>query len=563
MSEKAKEVTRRDFLSSSALAVPAILAGAPAVLEAAAPAPQPTAAPAILKGAARPRNVLFIGCDDLCTRIGCYGVPVVKTPNIDRMARSGVRFARNYCQYPLCCPSRTSLMTGLAPDTTRVWGNGTHFRSTIPDVVTLPQLFHRNGYFTARAGKIYHYANPVDIGTPGLDDEASWQERAYPAGYDRVRDEALVTFHTPHRAAKAHAMNDEPRLAAAMANKNGKLPWAMGGPGPSGIHISQDGRTPVLPLSQNGALGTSIASCPSTATDQTVTDYMVAESAIAMIAEHRNQPWFIGAGFFRPHVPYIVPSHYFDLYALDDIQIPPFEPGEMNVAPRIAYTDRVPNDGMSPTQHREAIRGYYAAISFVDAQVGRLLDALETMDLAQNTTIVFWADHGFMLGEHGQWQKQKLFEPSAHVPLIVAGAGVTAAASGCPRTVEHLDIYPTLVDLCGLEGAPSNLQGRSLTPLLADPSAAWDHPSLSQVIRRTSAGEPLMGYSIRTERYRYTTWGAEGEELYDYDNDPRELKNLSTDASSSAVKAKLRASLFKIAESRGMSAAPGAPAQDA
>jgi uncharacterized sulfatase len=244
------------------------------------------------------------------------------------------------------------------------------------------------------------------------------------------------------------------------------------------------------------------------------------------------------------------------MYSGAEIQLPPLDPGNLTVAPRLAYTTPTPNYGMMQQQHREAIRAYYAATSFLDAQVGRLLDALENLNLAKDTTVVFWADHGFMLGEHGQWQKRMLFEPSARVPLIFSGAGVTPAAGGCSRTVEHLDIYPTLVELCSLKGAPPNLQGRSLAPLLANASSPWDHPAVSQVSRGPGENPP-MGYSIRTERHRYTMWagGTQGEELYDYDNDPGEMHNLASDSNSAALKSSLRAQLDRIARRRGMSRA--------
>jgi iduronate 2-sulfatase len=250
-----------------------------------------------------------------------------------------------------------------------------------------------------------------------------------------------------------------------------------------------------------------------------------------------------------------VPSKYYDMYSLDDIQIPAFTPSELSVAPPIAYSSMDPNQGMTPQQHRDCLRAYYAAISFVDAQVGRLLDALERLNLIENTTIIFWADHGFMVGEHGQWQKTKLFEASVRVPFLMAGAGVPAAGKACKRTSEHLNVYPTLVELCGLKGAPSNVQGRSLVPLLGNPDASWDHPALSQVTRRIQSG-PVMGYSLRTEQYRYTMWagGAEGEELYDYDADPGELRNLAGDSGAGALKQQLRAQLERIAKSRGMTA---------
>lgn len=548
------KMSRRTFLAAGAMAAPA---AATALTSPAAAAYGTLAAPAINKGGRR-RNVLFIGTDDMCNRLGCYGVPV-KSPNLDRLAQSGVRFDHHYCQFPLCGPSRTSLMTGLAPDTTRCFDLRTDFRDTVPQTVTLSQLFQKNGYFTGRAGKIYHYNNPSEIGTPGFDDPSSWHQVSYPAGYDRTHDESLVTFYASKERLFAQFMRTIPLGGAqsgAMPHQhhNGsEMPWRHGGKRPSGIRISQDGCTPILPLSKNGDLGIAIAGHPSDGDDEIITDYMVAEAAICMMEEHKDEPWFIGAGFFRPHVPFIVPSRYFDMYQVGDIQVPPFDPSELKIAPRIAYDSTDPNYGMTPQQHREAVRAYYAAISFVDAQVGRLVDALQRLDLAKDTTIVFWADHGFMVGEHGQWEKMKLFEPSARVPFIMAGAGVTAAGRPCKRTSEHLNIYPTLAEMCELQGVSTNLQGRSMVPLLENPDAPWDHPAVTQVARRNASG-PTMGYSVRTERYRYTMWsgGADGEELYDYREDPRELKNMADDATSSGLKAELRSRLEEIAARRGM-----------
>lgn len=331
---------------------------------------------------------------------------------------------------------------------------------------TLSQLFQKNGYFTARSGKIYHYNNPSEIGTPGFDDSASWHQVSYPAGYDRTHDEGLVTFYASQQRMVSGRVREYMLMQAQRAKETEaqwptapNAPWRYGGSGPSGIRISQDGYTPILPLTQNGDLGIAIAGHASDGDDKVITDYLVAEAAICMMDEHKEEPWFIGAGFFRPHVPFIVPSKYFDLYKVDDIQVPPFEPSELKMAPRIAYDTMDPNYGMSPPPHREAIRAYYAAISFVDAQVGRLVDALERLDLVKNTTIVFWADHGFMVGEHGQWEKTKLFEASARVPFIMAGAGVTASGRPCRRTSEHLNIYPTLAEMCELGACPKTCRG--------------------------------------------------------------------------------------------------------
>ena len=513
--------------------------------------------PMIWSGATPQRNVLFIATDDCCNRLGVYGNPVVKTPNLNRLAKSCVRFDHAYNQYPWCSPSRTSLMTGLAPDTTKVYDLWTHFREVLPDVVTLPQAFLRNGYFTARAGKIYHFGNPDQIGTSGLDDPPSWNETVNPAGVDHVKEEALLTNFTPQNRPKS--IGSGGRLSGA----RGRGPGCWSGEGnPVGVEVPG-----------NDGWGASIAMYESKSNPELHTDYLVADAVIAMLEKRRkqpNDPWFIGAGFYKPHVPWIVPTEYFDMYPLDQIEATPFNESETHSAPEWAYITRQANYGMTVLQRREAIRAYYAAASFLDANVGRILDALRRLGLAENTTIVFWSDHGWQLGEHGQWEKQTLFEPAARVPLMIGGAGVTAASQACRRTVEHLDIYPTLVELCGLQGAPSDLHGRSLVPLLSNPNAGWDRPAISQIYRPANYPPPwgwpntppggIMGYSLRTERYRYTFWkeGSEGEELYDYQVDPRELRNLADDDSVVGLKRTLRASLQKICLERGMAGAPGA-----
>ena len=444
------------------------------------------------------RNVLFIASDDLSNRLNCYGNRLVHSPNFDRLADQSVRFDHSYCQYPLCNPSRSSLMTGMAPDATRVWGNSERFRQALPDIVTLPQLFQKNGYFVARVGKIYHYGNPGQIGTNGLDDPASWQEVVNPAGVDHTKEEPEVTCYTPERH----------------------------------------------------NLGSTIAFHASEAKDDQHTDHMVADALISMMDRHRNEPWFLAAGFYKPHCPWIVPSKYFDLYPISRIHAPSFDESEMKIAPEFAYFTRPANWNMTVAQRQDAIRAYFASISFLDVQIGRLLDALNRLDLARNTTIVFWADHGYNLGEHGQWMKQSLFEPAARVPLFIGGAGVEARGQGCLRTTEHLDVYPTVAELCGLK-APAQLQGRSLVPLLKNPNAPWDYPAITQLHPR--AAKPVEGYSIRTERYRYTFWneGDAGEELYDYEKDPRELHNIAAVGSMAPVKQNLRARLESITQERG------------
>jgi len=466
--------TRRHFLMSAATALAA----------SARPAPK--------------RNVLFIASDDLNHCFSTYGHPVVHTPHLDSIARRGVRFDRAYCQYPLCSPSRTSVMTGLAPDATGVYDLRKHFRESVPNVVTLGQAFQKNGYFVARVGKIYHYGNPGQIGTNGLDDEPTWQQRVNPAGVDKTREEPLLTNFTPNRG-----------------------------------------------------LGSAVSYYASRAADEEHTDGMVAAETIGLMEKHRGDAWFLGAGFYKPHVPWIAPAKYFDRVPLDKVRLVPFEEWEMKIAPSWAYFTMPAHWGMTEKQRLEAMRAYFATILFLDAQVGKLLGALKRLGAEGNTTVVFWSDHGYGLGEHGQWMKQTVFEHAARSPLIMCGAGVKAAGKACGRTVEFLDMYPTLADLCGLRDVPGGLHGKSLRPLLENPRASWDRPAITQV-HRTREGRTVRGYSLRTERHRYSMWddAREGDELYDYTKDPRELANLAAKTDSADLKRSLQSRLRAIIAAR-------------
>lgn len=440
----------------------------------------------------QPLNVLFIAADDLNNDLGSYGHPLVKSPHLDRLAARGVRFDRAYSQFTLCSPSRTSLLTGLRPDTTQVYDLQKHFRSVIPEVVTLPQLFRQNGYFVARVGKIYHYGNPGQIGTNGLDDEPSWQVRINPRGVDKD-EEKVLTNYTPKRG-----------------------------------------------------LGSSFSFYASPAPDEEHTDGKVARETIKLIEENRDKPFFIAAGFYRPHCPYIAPKKYFDLYPLEKIAAPNVTPEEWaRLLPASLYV-REMHWGVSAQGQREATQAYYASISFLDANVGLLLATLERLKLLENTLIVFWSDHGYLLGQHGQWHKMTLFEDTARVPLFIAGPGVKAGQASS-RTVELLDLYPTLADVCQLSGTPQNLAGRSLKPLLKNAAARWDKPALTQV-QRGSGAQTFMGYSLRQGQWRYTEWdgGAQGAELYDERRDPRELQNLANDPRYAKTVAQLRRALETV-----------------
>ena len=466
-----------------------------------------TASPASV-APAKP-NVLFIAVDDMNNDLGCYGHPFVKSPNIDRLAARGLRFDRAYCQFPLCSPSRSSLLTGLRPDTTRVFDLQYHFRQGLPDVVTLPQLFMRHGYYVARVGKLYHYGNPGDIGTSGLDDRVSWTERFNPAGRDKTALEPDIMNYTPKRGLGA--------AMAFLADATGK--------------------------------------------DTEHTDGKVATQTIQLLEAHKDKPFFIAAGFYKPHCPWVTPKKYFDLYPLSEIALPPISPQTTNNYPPLALasTRPWPYFGVTPDQARECKRAYYAAISFVDAQIGRVLDAVDRLGLRDNTVIVFWSDHGYHLGEHGLWFKQSCFEESARVPLIVSVPGQKTAGQASSRPVELVDLYPTLADLAGLT-PPAHLEGFSLRPLIAEPKAEWEHPAYTQVQRGA-----VPGHSVRTERWRYTEWGfgAKGEELYDHNHDPQELRNLAHEARYADVVAEMKVLLKKAhpAPVSGGKAEPGTRAK--
>jgi uncharacterized sulfatase len=429
--------------------------------------------------AATPKNILFIVSDDLTSRLGCYGDPIVKSPNIDRLAEKGVRFERAYCQYPLCNPSRSSFMTGRRPATTNVTENSTHFREALPEVVTLPQLFQQNGYFVARAGKIFHYGVPGQIGTSGFDDPSSWMQVANPKGRDRIFQDQVINF-TPQFG----------------------LGIALG-------YLEDEGE------------------------DTEQTDGMVATEAIRLMEENADRPFFIAAGFFRPHVPSVATKPYFDLYDLDDVQLPEMPPEDRPSFPSVAHDYFAPNYGVESDKLRIFTRAYLATITFMDAQVGRLLDALDRLNLEDNTIVVFLSDHGWLLGEHGgQWQKRSLFEESARVPLIIYVPGAEGNGTTCYRTVELIDLFPTLAELCDLP-LPDGLEGASVKSLLHDPTTPWTKPAITDLVRRKdrSIKEGINGRSVRTERYRYTEWdkGDQGVELYDTYSDPNEWYNLAAD----------------------------------
>ena len=415
-------------------------------------------------------NVLFLICDDLNCDLGAYGHPTVRSPNIDQLAQGGVRFENAYCQYPLCGPSRASFMAGLYPDQTLIRRNSIHIRERVPNVQTMSQMFRESGYFATRIGKIYHYNVPRHIGTSGHDDPYSWDYTINPRGRDKD-DEDLIFSLRPGQF-------------------GGTLSW----------------------LAAEG-------------TGEEQTDGIAATEAVRLLKQYarENRRFFLAVGLFRPHTPYVAPKKYFDLYPLENIVVPEVPGGYLNTLPlpaRQALTRRKEQIDLADDLARQAIQAYYASITFADAQVGRILDALEETGLARNTIVVFTSDHGYHMGEHGTYQKTTLFENAARVPLIISGPGVGAAGQSTRAPAEMIDFYPTLAELCGLE-APDYLSGVSLVPVLNNPAARPRPDALTQY---------ASGYSLRTGRYRYTEWGPdarEGAELYDRNSDPREMVNLA------------------------------------
>lgn len=436
------------------------------------------AGPAALQALDPPRklNVLFIGVDDLNTNLGCYGHPVVKSPNIDRLAARGVRFERAYCQYPLCNPSRTSLLSGRRPDTTHVYLDGVPARTHLDGVDMLPEYFRRLGYFTGHVGKIGGAARwDVSVKAGHVDKEGGPLKLEWRA--TKNKDE------------------DEP-----------------------------DGHT--------------------------------ARQVVRLLEQHKGKPFFIAAGFGKPHLPFVAPQKYFDLYPPAQIVLPK-EPADVrkNVPP-IAFDRHKGDTVLTEQQKKEATAAYYACISFMDAQLGVLLDALDRLDLWDSTVVVLWSDHGFHLGEHGGlWRKAKLFEECARVPFIVAAPGKLKGVVS-PRLVELVDLYPTLTQLCSLP-SPKGLEGTSIVPLLEDPKQPWKKAAFIQVAH--GRNHDVMGRSVRTERYRYTEWdeGKQGLELYDHINDPHEFINLANEPKHADTVAEMR----QLLRDGWQKAAPKAPVE--
>ncbi len=442
-------------------------------------------------------NVLFLIADDLNTALSGFGHTQCKTPNLDRLAERGVKFENMHCQYPVCGASRASIMSGLYPYSNMTLGNRGTLRASMPDVVTLSQTFRNNGYFAGRVSKIYHMRIPFEIieGTSERDDPLSWDD--------------AINIKAPEQNAPGELTNWSPKDKESQ-NFTGVV--ASGG-------------------------------------DSEHADGMAADRAIEMLDRVKDKPFFMAVGFVRPHVPLVAPKKYFDLYDREAMEAPVVPENDLDDVPAIIrnYKRNSTTYGVTSESHKGLLQAYYARVSYMDAQVGRVLDALEEKGLAENTIVVFTSDHGYLLGHHHKYQKQHLFEEATRVPFIISVPWLKDQhGRGTTEITELVDLYPTLADLAGLP-APDTLQGTSLKPLLVDPqSPSWTKKQAFTISR--SGGE-----SIRTAEWRFTQWGFgdAGTELYDLKKDPGEFTNQAENPEYASVMKKLRAQLNAKRESTG------------
>jgi iduronate 2-sulfatase len=469
-------------------------------------------------------NVLFIAVDDLKPTLACFDDPRAITPGIDRIAAQGTVFLNTHCQQAVCAPSRVSLLTGLRPDTTEVWDLKTRFRDHIPDVVTLPQLFKNSGYEVVGMGKIF---DPRSTEGREKMDAVSWSRP-----YIHPESPSDATFH--YRDPELVAFFTEKIAEAEAAGIRG---WAK-----------QREFIGVRPT-------TDMADVP----DEAYPDGALGARGVELIHElaGADQPFFLAVGFHKPHLPFNAPKRYWDLYDRDAISLHPFQqmpagaPGfhyQDSWELRSGYTDPPePGTPVPPDMQRRLIHGYYACVSYIDAQVGRLLDALDEAGVADNTVVVLWGDHGWHLGDHDMWCKHTNYEQATRSPLLIAFPGAGRPGGRCETPVEFVDIYPTLVDLCGLE-APHQMHGTTLRSVMVDPAMSVKPVAISQYPRNAD-GVEVMGYALRDDRYRYIEWreieggrrkgpgtgAVVARELYDYLLDPLETRNLIDDSTSAQV----------------------------
>lgn len=448
-------------------------------------------------------NILFIVADDLRTDLGCYGSGAL-TPHLDALAQRSLRFERAYCQQAVCNPSRSSFLTGLRPDTLKIWSNGIHFRTHHPDMATLPHWFQQHGYDTRCVGKIFHNWHTQVKG-----DRRSWSADEFLHYANHGDDVPLLKGKMP------------PNLVMNPLRNYGQVPLC-------------DQRD--VP-------------------DEAYYDGRIAAEAVRVLGTVKDKPFFLAVGFWKPHAPFNAPKAYWDRY--DPAKLPALNAARPTGAPEVAFHDSrellgLPPKQVQPTaaQAAEMRHGYWANISYMDAQVGKVLAALAELKLTERTVIVFLSDHGYHIGEHGQWGKTSNFELDARVPLLIAPPALATAARSTTALTELVDVFPTLTELCGLP-TPPGLAGLSLAPVLADPtrsvkSAAFtQHPRPAYFDREPSGLPTAMGYSVRTATGRYTEWRewrtgrVVCREYYDHTRDPQELANMPDAPASAAARAAL------------------------
>ena len=438
-------------------------------------------------------NVLFIVCDDLNTHVGPSGYPHIQTPNLDKLAAEGMVFERAYCQYPVCGPSRASFLSGLYPESTGVLGNKVDIRDTRPNTQSMPGFFKEQGYWTAGVGKVFH-STKHDTG------KKDWHEnRRFENDELAIVPRARMKFEAEH---------------GSVEERKNRRAWKE-------IRVKVGG-----PLTAQTPPGHG----PSGLKDEQHKDGKNARQVIQWLnpgVRDENKPFFIMCGIQKPHVPFLAPDKYFDLYPTNSISYIPNPRNDLEDIPKLALVKRAEAFGFEFGKENDALRrkymqAYHACISFIDAQIGLILDTLQQKNLWDNTIIVLTSDHGYHLGEHYLWGKVTLFEESARVPLIVRAPGITKAKSRSQGLVELLDIFPTLAELCNLP-KPKGTQGQSFRNQLRDPKAAGRQSAYTVVSRGTQ-----LGRSIRTSDWRYAEWGKAREpELYDLRNDPGEIHNLA------------------------------------
>ncbi len=488
-------------------------------------------------------NILFIAIDDLKPELGCYGNTIVKTPNIDRLAKMGTVFMSNYCQQSVCGPTRASIMTGMRPDYTKVWDLKTQMRDMNPDILTIPQYFISQGYATSGIGKIYHPSSAIKKVDP-----VSWS-----IPYLQVEDQDYA--NGMGKPANGQYQKPETKAFFASLDKPKK---------------DDDDEAPV---SRKGPSSECID-----VPDNAYNDGVYALKAKAQIIQlaKENKPFFMAVGFHKPHLPFVAPKKYWDLYNREEMPLAKFQEHSKNGI-QIAYhksgelrnyTDipefaTLPGEdlriGLKPEKQKELIHGYYASISYTDAQVGILLNTLEEQGLLKNTIIVLWGDHGWHLGDHDLWEKHTTFEQANRSPLIIAAPGMKPGAS--KSLSEHVDVFPTLCQLAGVS-IPTHLAGKSLMPLMQNKGAVVKDFAMSQYYRQLPQEEAkklgfmdrkLWGYSMRTDKYRFVMWMGNGftsespfsadkiygSELYDFDKDPMESVNVADEKGYAAAKNEL------------------------